>query len=194
MRQILILCLASLLAGCTTLADSLHGALTPPPGMAYAVFSMTVHTYTPERASSTVRWRNLDSQQQGSLTANYATDTVFGEEGMSPVDGRLQLLALPPGRYTLADAYGHWNDEHADTLISTRQRSAHFQLDRTFELRPGETVYLGEIRFNLDNLPDVAFSDARRRDFGHMQRVWKVKDTSSITLRPFNGKAPRSGN
>jgi hypothetical protein len=30
------------------------------------------------------------------------TDTVFGEEGMSPVDGRLLLFALPPGHYQVA--------------------------------------------------------------------------------------------
>lgn len=185
MRRLLLLCVIALLAGCTTMADQLHGSLKPPPGQGYAIFSMTVRTFSPDSASANLNWRGLDNGQRGSVSVSFNTDTVFGEEGMSPVEGKLQLLALPPGRYQLVEAYGHWGDGYEWWPY---HRIARFVLNAPFEVRAGETVYLGEVRLNLDNLPDVELRDAHRRDFGHMRRVWKVNDLSVITSRPLTGR------
>ena len=186
MRRLLLLCVITLLAGCTTMADQLHGSLKPPPGQGYAIFSMTVRTFTPDSASANLNWRGLDNSRHGTVWASFNTDTVFGEEGMSPVEGKLQLVALPPGKYELQDAYGQWNN--GDIGWWSYRRIARFVLNKPFDIREGETVYLGEVRFNLDNLPDVELSDAQRRDFGHMRRVWKVNDLSSIEIHPFTGR------
>ena len=61
MRHLPTLCAAALLAGCTTIADTLHGSLTPPAGLGYAVFSMTVRTYAADQASAGISWRGLDN-------------------------------------------------------------------------------------------------------------------------------------
>ncbi|WP_024302543.1 hypothetical protein [Pseudogulbenkiania sp. MAI-1] len=185
MRRLLLLSTIALLAGCTTMADQLHGSLKPPPTQGYAIFSMTVRTFSPDSASASLNWRGVDNGRHGTVTVSFNTDSVFGEEGMSPVEGKLQLVALPPGRYQLADAYGHWGDGYSWWPY---RRIAHFVLNKPFEVRAGEAVYLGEVRFNLDNLPDVDLLDARRRDFGHMRRVWKVNDLSSIAIRPLTGR------
>jgi hypothetical protein len=192
MRHLPTLCAAALLAGCTTMADNLHGSLTPPAGLGYAVFSMTVRTYNPGYATANLSWRGLDNGQHGIVYANFGTDTVFGEEGMTPVDGKLQLLALPPGRYQLQTGYARWNDDPGDDLVFNYKGYASFRLDKPFEVRTGETVYLGQLRFNLDYRPDVEFGDEQKRDFGHMRRVWKINDLSAIRLQPFSGKAGRS--
>ncbi|MEQ6290619.1 hypothetical protein ACFPAG_08355 [Vogesella sp. GCM10023246] len=190
MRRLLTLCLAALLAGCSTMADQLHGSLQPPAGLGYAVFSMTARTYNPSYASANLSWRGLDNGQRGVVYANFGTDTVFGEEGMTPVDGKLQLLALPPGRYQLQQAYAQWNDD-PERWPFGYQGNASFRLDKQFEVRAGQTVYLGQVRFNLDYRPDVEFGDEQKRDFGHMKRVWKVNDLSTIRLQPFSGKVGR---
>lgn len=190
MRHLPTLCAVALLAGCTTMADTLHGSLTPPAGLGYAVFSMTVRTYAADQASAGISWLGLDNERYGNVSANFGTDTVFGAAGMSPVDGKLQLLPLPPGRYQLQDGYGRWNDREEWWQMNSRY--ARFVLNKPFEVRAGETVYLGEVRFNLDNLPDVDFLDSRQRDYGHMQRVWKVNSLDGVIARPFSGKAGRS--
>ncbi|WP_174874036.1 hypothetical protein [Vogesella oryzae] len=190
MRRLLTLCLAALLAGCSTMADQLHGSLQPPAGLGYAVFSMTARTYNPNYATANLGWRGLDNGLQGTVYANFGTDTVFGAEGMTPVDGKLQLLTLPAGHYQLQRAYAQWNDD-PERWPFGYSGHASFRLDKNFDIQPGKTVYLGEIRFNLDYRPDVEFNDAQKRDFGHMQRVWKVNDLSAIVLQPFSGKVGR---
>ncbi|SMF22363.1 hypothetical protein [Pseudogulbenkiania subflava] len=186
MRRLLLLCVIALLAGCTTMADQLHGSLKPPPGQGYAIFSMTVRTFTPDSASADLNWRGLDNSRHGTVWASFNTDTVFGEEGMSPAEGKLQLVALPPGRYELQDAWGQWSDD--DLWWSSYRRITHFALHKPFDIRAGETVYLGEVWFDLNYRSEVELRDAQRRDFGHMRRVWKVNDLSSIAIRPLTGK------
>ncbi|SCK25771.1 hypothetical protein [Vogesella sp. LIG4] len=187
MRRLLMLFFAVLLAGCSTMADQLHGSLQPPAGTGYAVFSMTVRTLTPDHAWANLSWRGLDNNRHGMLYSNFATDTVFGEEGMPPADGKLQLLALPPGRYRLQDSYAHWVDDPGDNPVFNYKGYAVFHLNKDFEVKAGQTVYLGNIRFNLDNLPDVVFGSEQRRDFGHMKRVWKVSDLNAVLVQPYSG-------
>jgi hypothetical protein len=68
------------------------------------------------------------------------TDTVFGEEGMSPVDGRLLLLALPPGHYQVADAWGNWIEESG---WGSQWRSVTLPIHAGFDISAGSSTYLG---------------------------------------------------
>lgn len=194
MRRLIIASLLAALTGCASMADQLQGRLAPPAGMGYAVFSMTVRTYEPEHASANVYWHGLDNSDNGMVSANFGTDSVFGPEGSPPANGKLQLLTLPAGRYQLARATGNWSDTGSRSwsgFYGMYNRSARFRLDKPFEVKAGETVYLGEIRFNLDNLPDLTLGDARQRDYAHMQRVWKVQNVGDIRPAPYSGTVPR---
>ena len=182
MTRLLAACaVALLLAGCTTMAERLHGSVQPPAGLGHAVLATTVRTYAPETASATLYWRGLDNNLAGSLRTDFALDTIFGPAGSPSVDGKLQLLALPPGRYQLDSAIAHWrNDNGGGDLIINMPRSARFALNLPFSVQAGHSVYLGDIRFNLDYRPDVTLLDSRQRDYAHMQRVWKVNDSASV--------------
>ena len=172
--------LAALLAGCATTADQLRGSMQPATGQGHAVLAMTVQTYSPENASATLYWHGLDNNLAGTLRADFALDTIFGAEGSPSADGKLQLLALPPGRYQLDRAVARWADSGGSDLTPLSPRSASFALNLPFSVPAGHSVYLGDIRFNLDYRPDVTLLDSRQRDYAHMQRVWKVNDSASV--------------
>ena len=188
MKRLLIACAAALLTGCTTLADQLQGSLQPAPDSGHAILAMTVRTYAPENATAMVYWHGLDNGLKGVLRANFGLDSIFGPAGSDPVIGRLQLLALPPGRYMLDKATARWADDTAgDNLAINTQRSASFALGQSFTVTAGHSVYLGDIRFNLDYRPDLSYLDSHPRDYAHMQRVWHINDSDSVQLQLLPG-------
>ena len=172
--------LAALLAGCATTADQLRGSMQPAAGQGHAVLAMTVQTYSPENASATLYWHGLDNNLAGTLRADFALGGISGPEGSPPATGTLQLLALPPGRYQLDRAVARWADSGGSDITPLSPRSASFALNLPFSVAAGHSVYLGDIRFNLDYRPDVTLLDSRQRDYAHMQRVWKVSDSASV--------------
>ncbi len=173
--------LATLLAGCATTADQLHGSVQPPAGQGHAIVAMTVRTYAPDTASATLYWHGVDNALSGSLRADFAQDTIFGPVGSTSADGKLQLLALPPGRYQLGHAVARWrSDTGGDDLAINVPRIVTLPLNLPFNVQAGQSVYLGDIRFNLDYRPDTTVLDSRQRDYSHMQRMWKVNDSNSV--------------
>ena len=172
LRSALLCFVFALLSGCASMADRLHGSLTPPPGRAYAILSLTGKAFNPDLATVGMSVRDAQGRVVAEDVASLLTDTVFGEEGMSPVEGKLVLLELPPGDYRLAGVWGHWSD-------------APFHLDA------GETVYLGQVQLEMSFLPEVKLSDEQKRDFGHMRRVWKIPDLSRVAARPLQMAGPR---
>jgi len=181
MTRLLAACtLATLLAGCATTADQLRGSVQPPAGTGHAILAMTVQTYSPENASATLYWHSLDTQQRGVLHAGFASGSIFGPAGSPPAIGKLQLMALPPGRYQLDYAVARWADAGGSDLVPPSPRSVSLPLNLPFSVPAGHSVYLGDIRFNLDNRPDFTLLDSRQRDYAHMQRVWKVNDSASV--------------
>jgi hypothetical protein len=176
--------LVVLLTGCTTMADRLHGSLQPPPGEGNAIVSFTAWAFRDDETHAQLRYQGVaDSSIKGSLDVSLITDTVFGEEGMSPVGGKLHLLTLPPGQYRFTDVYGYTRDD--DGLLFFGTRAVHLPVNRSFTIRPGETVYLGEVRLDMSYRPEVKFQNSQPRDFGHIHRVWHVSDTSHIVVRPL---------
>lgn len=179
-----------LLAACTTMADRLQGSITPPAGYGYAIVSLTARAFDQDSANAGLHVVNDAGTVVAEGRASMNTDTVFGEEGMSPVDGRLQLFALPPGHYQIADAWGSWVEELG---WSNQWRSVTLPVHAGFDISAGSSVYLGEIFLDLSLRPELKLSDQQKRDFGHMRRVWKVKDLSSVQIRPLQLPAASSG-
>lgn len=173
---------AALLSGCTTMADRLQGSITPPPGYGYAIISLTARAFDQDSATAGIHIADSTGAIVANGRASMNVDTVFGEEGMSPTDGRLQLLTLPAGHYQLTDAWGNWEEESGwgNQWHSTRQ-----PIHADFDISAGSSVYLGEVFLDLSLRPEVRLSNQQKRDFGHMRRVWKVQDLSSVQIRPL---------
>lgn len=190
LRIMLILALA-LLAGCSSIPPPLkQGTLTPPAGQAYAIVSLTARAFEQDSASATLLVTDASGRVAASGRAHMATDTVFGQEGMSPAEGRLLLFTLPPGDYRLAQAWGYWREDRG-TMWSGMMRSASFPLNAPFSLKEGEAVYLGEVFLDLSYRPEVTLRDARTRDTGHIQRVWKIQDIGALRMAPAVTQAVR---
>ncbi|MEO9386828.1 hypothetical protein [Chromobacterium phragmitis] len=181
-RSSLLCCGLALLAGCASMADRLRGSLTPPPGQAYAIVSLTGKAFEPDRATIGLTVNSAGGRIAAQGIASLLTDTVFGEEGMSPAEGKLVLLTLPPGDYRVSGAWGHWVD---DGVFGSNLQMKQFRLNAPFHLDEGETVYLGQVQVEMSFLPEVKLSDEQRRDFGHMRRVWKINDLSQVKIRPL---------
>lgn len=177
-----LLLAACLLSACTTMADRLQGSITPPPGYGYAIVSLTARAFDQDSANTGMHIVDSQGQTVANGRASMNTDTVFGEEGMSPVDGRLQLFALPPGHYQVADAWGNWIEESG---WSSQWRSVSMPIHAGFDISAGNSVYLGEVFLDLSLRPEMKLSNQQKRDFGHMRRVWKVQDLSHVEIRPL---------
>jgi len=173
---------AIMLSACTTMADRLQGSITPPPGYGYIIVSLTAKAF--DQDSANVGLHILDSK--GDMVANgrasMNTDTVFGEEGMSPVDGKLLLLALLPGHYQASDAWGNWIEESG---WGSQWRSVTLPIHAGFDVTAGSSTYLGEVFLDLSMRPELRLSNQQKRDFGHMRRVWKVNNLSDIQIKPL---------
>ncbi|AXK40193.1 hypothetical protein [Crenobacter cavernae] len=174
------------LAGCAGMAGKLNGRLDPPAGQGYAVVSLTALAF--EADSTRVQAAYQGGGVRGSVYASLNTDTVFGQEGMSPVEGRLELLTLPAGRYRFVEAYGYTVDDSGVGLFGARMpRSVRLPINRDFCVEAGQTVYLGEIRVDLSYRPELLLKNSQTRDFGHMARVWKIdqNDLNRVLIHPL---------
>lgn len=183
-KRIGLLALTILLGGCASMADQLHGSLEPPLGEGRAIVSLTAWAFQPDRTNAGVEYQGLDDPSiHGTLYASMLTDSVFGEEGMSPVEGKLELLTLPPGNYRFTEAFGYTSED--DFPVSIGPRIVRLPVNSTFRIQPGKTVYLGEIRLDLSYKPELILKNSQKRDFGHIHRVWHVSDTSRIEVQPL---------
>jgi len=175
-----------LLSACSTMADRLQGSITPPPGYGYAIVSLTAKAFDQDSANTGLHIADNNGQVVANGRASMNTDTVFGEEGMSPVDGRLLLFALPPGHYQAADAWGNWVEESG---WGSQWRSVTLPIRAGFDISAGSSVYLGEVFLDLSMRPELKLSNQQKRDFGHMQRVWKVNNLSTVRISPLQAPA-----
>lgn len=190
MKMRLWLVVLVFLTGCTTMAERLHGTLAPPPGMGNAVVSLTAWAFNEDDSRVQLFYQGLNNGTKGGLGASLIVDTVFGEEGMPPVAGKLHLLTLPPGEYRFTDAYGYARNDSGMPFAGLDMRSVHIPVNRRFTVNAGETVYLGEVRLDLSYRPELILLNSQARDFGHIHRVWHVSDTSQVVVRPLAPAGP----
>ncbi len=181
MKRLLLLICCLTLAGCATVAKQLNGSLQPPPGYGYAIVSMTALAFEPDASSiEAIYVPDGAPGRGGNIHASLLTDSVFGEAGSSPVEGKLALLTLQPGNYRFVEAIGYYPQEIAGWR--TRQ-IIRMPMSAPFTVTAGRAVYLGEIRLDLSYRPELLLRDGRPRDFGHIRRVWHVEDLSPIDVR-----------
>ncbi|OWY40674.1 hypothetical protein CEK28_02375 [Xenophilus sp. AP218F] len=183
MRRLFFCLILMSLAGCSTMADKLNGSLTPPPGLGYAILSLTGKAFDPDRATVGIVIRDSAGRVAAEDQASLLTDTVFGEEGMASQEGKLMLFKLLPGQYQVSQVWGHWVD---DTPLMPGLRMQSFPLALPFEVKANQAVYLGQVQLEMSFLPEIGVADERRRDFGHMRRVWHVPELSAVAIRPLS--------
>jgi len=164
------------LAGFTNANPSIQGSLTPPPGQGYAIVSLTARAIVPDNGTLEVHWNGLDNGSNGTVRANFATDSLSSEPGMAPAEGKVILLTLAPGRYQISDAWARWDEDTGDSATYVK----HYWVNAPFEVKAGETVYLGNIMADLSFLPELQLRDEQQRDFSHIRNAWHVADTSAV--------------
>lgn len=187
-RRLFIGALLALLAGCATQQSDpqarLGGSLSPRAGKAYVVVSLTADTfqasstYLAARFSQPYSGEGLAMQFGHSIQARLGSDRIG--DGETGVPGKLQLLELEPGRYEFTEATSNWPDPSGREPFSQSNR---LPMRHSFELQPGEAVYLGEIHLQLNDRPQVSIIDSHERDFRHIGGQWKISDLSPLKIR-----------
>lgn len=185
-RRTLLASLILLLAGCASQQppQNLAGSLSPRAGKAYAVVSLSSDDTRPSSTYLNARYTSA-AVQQGitmdfgrSIQTALANDRIGSGEGSVP--GRLFLLELEPGRYQFFEANSHWPDPAGREPFSQSNRLV---MQHSFEVAPGDALYLGEIQLNLSNRPQVNIIDAHERDFRVISNEWKINDLSPLKVK-----------
>lgn len=185
-RRALLASLMLVLAGCASQQPlpNLSGSLSPRAGMAYVVVSLSSDDTQPSSTYLNARYTSATVQQGitmdfgRSIQTALANDRIGSGEGSVP--GRVFLLELEAGRYQFFEANSHWPDAAGREPFSQSNRLV---MQHSFDVAPGDTLYLGEIQLNLSNRPQVNIIDAHERDFRVIRDEWKIND-----LRPLKVK------
>ncbi|STQ89346.1 hypothetical protein [Iodobacter fluviatilis] len=151
-----------------------NGRLVPPAGQGYVVLAISVQSLSTDRASLQVELAGVSSKH--SLRADISRDVISGPD--AETRGRLWVLPLAAGRYTVSEAWGEW----AVNGSNGRGGQPHFKIERPFQIAAGEVLYLGEINAQLNFAPALSYSDQTPRDFYQLQQ-WGVQDTRNMTTR-----------
>lgn len=196
---------AGLLAGCASTPDLVNGRLIPPPGQAYLIVATTyeISQGVAINGESGVEIAGPDKPVSLMSTPGNRRIQAPGEEATK---GALHLLAVPPGEYHILRAFGSYQESGFDVGvgyasgnhyngvgvgIGTRtgggRNTFAVPLKHTFQLQAGEVAYIGDVHILLDRIPSASVRINVRRDFNHMQSVWKVQDFSNVQIRPVSG-------
>ena len=176
-----------LLAGCASQpgpAKQLAGSLAPRAGKAYAVVSLGDGSAQPGSTYLNARY-SADKAPDGmawelghTLQTALANDRIGS--GEQAVPGRVFLLELEPGQYRFSEANRNWPDPAGREPFSQANR---LPMQHSFELQPGDAVYLGEIRIQAGNPPQLSIVDAHERDYRHISKEWKINDLSPLKVK-----------
>lgn len=186
-RRALLASLMLILAGCASQQpplQNLAGSLSPRAGMAYAVVSLSSDdtqpssTYLNARYSAVALQQGITMDFGRSIQTALANDRIGSGEGSIP--GRVFLLELEPGRYQFFEANSHWPDASGREPFSQSNR---LLMQHSFDVAPGDALYLGEIRLNLSKRPQVNIIDAHERDFRVIRNEWKINDLSPLKVK-----------
>ncbi|AZN35156.1 hypothetical protein [Iodobacter ciconiae] len=151
-----------------------NGRLIPPSGHGYVVLSLSLQSLSSDQAQLQVVLAGADSKH--SLRADISRDVISGPD--TETRGRLWVLPLAAGNYTVSEAWGEW----AVKGSNGRGAQPHFKIARPFQIAAGEVLYLGEINAQLNFAPALSYSDQTPRDFYQLKQ-WGVQDISSINTR-----------
>lgn len=168
------LVLVLLLAACASQPILLQqGKLSPPEGQGYAIVALTLNSFDQDRASAWLRLQGPGGNQD--LYASITTDTIVAPQ--KSVIGKLHILPLTPGQYTVKEAIGDWTYTAAGW---PQQRHDQLAVGRQFEMKSGEVLYLGEVHLALSFKSSLQLSDQHERDFYALSQQYGISDTSNI--------------
>ena len=181
-----------LLAGCASQSEpvkKLAGSLSPRAGKAYAVVSLGDGNAQPSSTYLNARYSADKAPDGMAWELGYTLQTALANDrigsGDSAVPGRVFLLELEPGQYRFSEANRNWPDPAGREPFSQANR---LPMQHSFELQPGDAVYLGEIRIQAGNPPQLSIVDAHERDYRHINNEWKINDLSPLKIRLLQGE------
>ncbi|QLG90081.1 hypothetical protein HQ393_17345 (plasmid) [Chitinibacter bivalviorum] len=122
---------------------------------------------------------------QGAQGANYLyarimTDIINAPGSEPSPAGRVYLLSLPAGEYTVSNITGSWS-RHSNSMLGF-DTSEYFNVpvQQKFSVRAGEVSYLGSLNLNINFQSSVTFSNEFKRDMFDLQKRYQLTDTSNI--------------
>ncbi|MEN9659758.1 MAG: hypothetical protein RL571_3223 [Pseudomonadota bacterium] len=179
----LLLSFALLLNGCAVAPIAVvQGKLSPPPEQAYAIVSLTLNSFDQDGASA---WLRLQGPKGNvDLNASILTDTIAAPA--KNAIGKLHVLALAPGEYTAEQAVGDWSYTAAGW---PQQRHDLLPMGKSFTVKAGEVVYLGEVHLALSFQSSLKLSDQHVRDFYALGQQYGIQDLSNIQTHLLSNTA-----
>ena len=181
-RVLALTVLSVVLTACGTAPRvSTGGQMVPPPGKAYGVLAITFDSWDKDTANVSVVLQGPDGTHE--YFAQVMTDFIRGPGDMPDTTGKLHLITLTPGHYVAPVVWARWSDGSDTVLFSHHVEK--IPLNRQFDVREGQVVYLGDVHATLNYRPSVTTSDQSPRDLNHVKTIWKVPDTSNIDLLPM---------
>ncbi len=162
------------LSACATAPVAvLQGKLTPPADQGYVVVALTLNSFDQDGANA---WLRLEgSKGPIDLNASILHDTIAAPN--KNAIGKLHLLSLAPGQYTVQQAMGDWSYTAAGW---PQQRHDQLPMGQSFEVKAGEVTYLGEVHLALSFKSSLKISDQHERDFYALGQKYGIIDTSNI--------------
>jgi hypothetical protein len=154
----------------------LQGKLTPPADQGYVVVALTLNSFDQDGANA---WLRLEGPTgRSDLNASILHDTIAAPN--KNAIGKLHLLSLAPGQYTVQQAVGDWSYTAAGW---PQQRHDQLPMGQSFEVKAGEVIYLGEVHLALSFKSSVKISDQHERDFYALGQNYGISDSSNIKIR-----------
>jgi hypothetical protein len=173
-RRLSIATLAALLLlGCTaTGTKNVAGDYQPAPAMGVLVASVSAGGYVPGELWFQVVRAGAPDQVAASILVN--------DSGADPVNGRLAVVELPPGRYEVR----RWvmNEGNRDAYSSRRPLGHHF------DIRAGKATYIGHVRVDIQRsagrgLPfRITVDDRSARDLPQLRTSHPRIPADSVTV------------
>ncbi|MBY0445910.1 MAG: hypothetical protein K2Q15_11950 [Burkholderiales bacterium] len=183
MFKSLILSSVLFLSACaTTPVAVLQGKLTPPADQGYVVVALTLNSFDQDGANAWLRLQGPNSRSD--LNASILHDTIAAPN--KNAIGKLHLLSLAPGQYTVQQALGDWSYTAAGW---PQQRRDQMPIGQSFEVKAGEVIYLGEVHLALSFQSSLKMSDQHERDFYALGQQYGVSDTSNIKTQLLSNPA-----
>ncbi|MBM3114759.1 hypothetical protein [Jeongeupia naejangsanensis] len=167
------------LVACATVPQSAE--LLPSTGGGIALVSATVDSTDKLTAKAETDIRGVDDPAFKTRLYASRRDVLRTMTAQSDPNGQLAVLDLKPGRYVVVGAYTSWGVGGAG--VDSNARQTFIPINREFEVKAGEVVYLGSLAFTLDNNERATVQNAWTRDASHLQATRGVQQVNGLVTR-----------
>lgn len=189
MKQFLTLFAALLLSACATNATRpqvQNGQLQAPAGQGLAIISLSGearnHVQILAYGYMTI---NGPAGKTVLNTEIGSDDNQFIQAPGSAINpqGKVFVVALPPGNYTVGQVYGSWSPVGA--LHHVGSVPFDIAVNIPFTVKAGQVQYLGRGSLDLSNESNVSFFDQDDVDLYDVQLRYNVTDFSNVVQNPL---------